>query len=289
VNRAEIVRDRIVELADALGFAAHGLHVLGGDTEASHRWTDDIREDVHSIAKGVCVLAAGFAADDGLISPTTTIGSVCRDVELGEGMADVSLRRLLTMTSGVNLPWTPTLLTDWPDLAAEFVRRPSSGAVFHYSNASTYTAMRLLETRVGDVGAYVAKRLFDPLGIHDVVWDRCPRGFVAAGEGLALRTEELARVGRLIRDRGRWNGDQLVAPEWIDAMHSDWVVAGTAPGYAFYALAGWAGPGPAWRLHGAHGQLLIFHGDAVVTITAHDHDGADRFADSVVDLLTEAA
>lgn len=287
MTRAETVRDRIVEQVAAQGFDAHGLHVLVGDDEAGYRWTDDVREEIHSVAKGVCVLAAGFAADDGLITFDTTVGSVFPGAEFGEGTAEVTLRQLLSMSSGVDLPWSPTLLSDWPDLALEFLGRPSRGRVFQYANASTYTAMRMLETRAGDVGDLVERRLFAPLGITGVHWDRCPRGFVAAGEGLALRTEELARVGRLIRDRGRWDGVQLLSPERIDAMHSEWVTSGVNPGYSRYALAGWDGPGAAWRLHGAYGQLLLFVGDAVVTITAHDHERADRLAATVVEILTD--
>lgn len=287
MTRAQIVRDRIVEQVAEQGFGAHGLHVLVGDDEAGHRWTEDVREDIHSAAKGICVLAAGFVADEGLITLDTTVGSVFPDADLGEGTADVTMRHLLSMSSGVDLPWSPTLLTDWPDLALEFLSRPSRGRVFQYSNASTYTAMRVLETRVGDIGAYLERKLFEPLGIPGTRWDRCPLGFVAAGEGLALRTEELARIGCLIRDRGRWNGVQLLSPEWIDAMHSEWVTSGVNPGYARYALAGWDGPGVAWRLHGAYGQLLIFAEDAVVTITANDHAGADRIAATVVDMISD--
>jgi CubicO group peptidase (beta-lactamase class C family) len=159
--------------------------------------------------------------------------------------------------------------------------------VFQYSNASTYTAMRVLAARVGDVHDYLTARLFAPLGIEDVMWDRCPLGHVLGGSGLYLRTEELARLGRLIRDRGVWDGRPLVSPEWIDAMHTDGVVAGVNPGYDRYALAGWSGPGDAWRLHGAHGQLLIFVDDAVVTLTAHDHFGADAIAAFAVETLRD--
>jgi CubicO group peptidase (beta-lactamase class C family) len=286
VTRAETIRDRIVSEVAAQGFDAHGLHVLIDDDEAGHRWSDDVREDVHSVAKAVCVLAAGFAADEGLIDIDMSLGSAFPGAAFGAGTAGVTVRRLLNMTSGVDLPWSPTLLTDWPDLALEFLSRPSRGHVFQYANASTYTVMRVLETRVGDVGAYLQRKLFEPLGIRDVQWDRCPLGFIAAGEGLALRTEEIARIGRLIRDRGRWHGGRLLSPEWIDGMHSDWVTAGPNPGYSRYALAGWDGPGDAWRLHGAYGQLLLFAGDAVVTLTAHDHERADRIAAAVVELVT---
>lgn len=285
MTRAQSIADRIVLEADASGFRAHGLHVLIGDDVAEHRWTADVREDIHSAAKGVCVIAAGIAADEGLISLDAPVATYLPAADLGEGVDGVTLRHLLTMTSGIDLPWSETMMTDWPDLAAEFLRHPSRGRVFQYSNASTYTAMRVLAERVGDVADYLGPRLFAPLGIADVEWERCPNGRIVAGGGLPLRTDELARIGRLIRERGRWEGRQLVSPEWIDAMHSDWVVAGDNPGYDGYALAGWRGPGDAWRLHGAYGQLLIFAGDAVVTITADDHFRADRTAAFVVEAV----
>jgi CubicO group peptidase (beta-lactamase class C family) len=285
VTQARTVLDRIVHEADAAGFGAHGLHVLIGDDAAEHRWTDDVREDVHSVTKGLCVLAAGIAAEAGLVSFDEPVARCLPDFRTGDGADQVTLRHLLSMSSGIDLPWSETMMTDWPDLAREFLSRPASGRTFQYSNASTYTAMTALAARVGDVGDFIADRLLRPLGIEDVRWERCPNGRIVAGGGIALRTEEMARIGRLIRDRGRWNGRELVAARWIDAMHSDWVVSGTSPGYERYALAGWDGPGPAWRLHGAYGQLLIFRADAVVAMTASDHFGADAMAARIVDLL----
>lgn len=285
VTRAQRLRDHLVQHADTTGFRAHGLHVLVADEEAHHHWSPDIRRDIHSAAKGVCVLAAGIAADEELIDLDDPVAPRMGGLDLGEGVDAVTLRHLLTMTSGIDLPWSPTLMTDRPDLAHEFLRRPSHGRLFQYSNASTYTAMRVLDAVVGDVVEYLGPRLFSPLGIDAVEWERCPHGRIAAGGGLRLRTVELARIGRLIHDRGAWHGRQLVSARWIDSMHSDWVIAGTEPGYDRYALAGWGGPGDAWRLHGAYGQLVIFSGDAVVTLTADDHEGADAMAEAVVDAV----
>lgn len=288
MTAAAAVRDRIVRTVAASGFYAHGLHVRIGPDEAEHRWAPDVRGDVHSVAKGVCVLAAAIAADEGAISFDDPVISSLPGVEHGDGVDEVTLRHLLTMSSGIDLPWSETLMTDWPDLALEFLSRPSRGRVFQYSNASTYTAMTVLAAHVGDVGDYVERRLFRPLGIDGPRWTRCPRGRIEAGGGLHLRTAEMARIGRLLRDRGMWEGERLVSPEWIDGMHENGVIAGENPGYSRYALAGWGGPGRAWRLHGAHGQLLILLDDAVVTVTAADHFGADAFAATVVDILEEA-
>lgn len=285
MTRAEQIRDRIVDHAEASAFGAHGLHVRVGSDVAEHRWSPDVREEIHSVAKGVCVLATGLAADEGLISLDAPVAEYLPDFTLGGGVDQVTLRHLLSMSSGIDLPWSETLMTDWPDLAREFLSRPSRGRVFQYSNASTYTAMTAIATRVGDVVDFLRPRLFEPLGIDDVEWERCPRGRIVAGSGIALRTEELSRLGRLVRDRGEWEGRRLVPASVIDAMHSDWVVAGANPAYERYALSGWDGPGTAWRLHGAYGQLLIFCDDAVVTITADDHFGADAMSAFVVDTL----
>jgi CubicO group peptidase (beta-lactamase class C family) len=285
---AQSVRDEIVRESDAAGFGAHGLHVRLGDDVAEHRWTADVREEIHSVAKGVSVLAAGIAQAEGLVDLDEPLSEIAEDLPLGAGVAELTLRRVLSMSSGIDLPWSETMMTDWPDLAAEFLSRDSRGPVFQYSNASTYTAMAMLARRTGDVAEYLRPRLFAPLGLDDVVWRRCPNGRMLAGEGIALRTEELARLGMLIRDRGVWRGEQVVPAAVVDAMHTDWVGAGVSSGYERYALAGWDGPGDAWRLHGAYGQLLIFRGDAVVTVTADDHFGADAFAATVVDLLAAA-
>lgn len=285
MTAAQTVLDHLVSEVDASGFGAHGVHVRIGPDVAEHRWTADLREEIHSIAKSVSVLAAGIAADEGKVSFDAPVSDYLPDAVFGAGAEGITLRHLLTMSSGIDLPWSATMMTDWSDLATEFLRRPSLGRVFQYSNASTYTAMRVLAARVGDVEEYVRPRLFAPLGLADVIWTRCPNGYILAGEGLSLRTEELSRLGQLVRDRGKWDGEQLASPTWIDAMHTDWVAAGKSAGYEEYALSGWRGPRGAWRLHGANGQLLIFSGDAVVTVTADDHFGADAFAEFVVRVL----
>ncbi len=286
VHSADAVLDTLVAHADRTGFRAHGLHVRIGDETAEHHWTPDVRREVHSIAKGVAVLAVGIAADDGLVDVDAPVvealAAALPGTAFGSGTGEVTLRHLLTMTSGIDMPWSATELTEWPDLAAEFLGRPARGRVFQYANVSTYTAMRVLETRVGDVGAFVADRLFTPLGVDGVTWDRCSRGFVAGGAGIALRTEEVARLGRLVRDRGVVDGRRVVGARWCDAMHTDWVVRPDAdPGYDRYAMAGWGGPGRLWRLHGAYGQMVMSAADAVVTVTADDHGGADAFAVAV--------
>ncbi len=218
--RATRLRDELVARIDDTGFRAHGLHVRVGDAVAEHRWAPDEREEIHSVAKAVAVLAAGIAADEGLAALDAPVG------ELLPAATDVTLRHLLSMSSGIDFPYSETMMTDWPDVAAEFLSRPTRGRVFQYSNASTYTAMHALSQRTGDVEEFLRPRLFTPLGLDDVAWRRCPLGRVLGGEGLSLRTEEMARLGKLIRDRGMWDGRRLVSAQTVDALHTAWIGTG---------------------------------------------------------------
>lgn len=276
---------RIVSRAEDTGFGAHAVHVRIGDDVAVRHFAPDVRRDIHSVAKGVCVLAVGMASDEGRFDVDEPVGTFLPELATGAGIESVTVRHLLAMTSGVDLPWTATQMSDTPDLAAAFLSRPTTGRTFQYANASAYTAMRALARVVGDVHDWLGPRLYEPLGIESPRWDRCPNGFIRAGEGLHLTIDELARVGRVIADDGCWAGERLVSPAWVRAMHADWTERDAAPGYRRYALAGWDGPGHAWRLHGAYGQLLLFIDDTVVTVTADDHFGADAFAANVVAIV----
>lgn len=289
---ADTVRDRIVHAIDDEQLGAYGLHVLIGQESAQHRWRSDDRVNLYSVSKGVSALAAGIAIDEGILSLDTRAVDVLDVPGPGVGSDAVTLEHLLTMTSGIDFEWFGDQEVPWPDLALEMLARPSRGAGqrFQYSDASTYVAMRMLGAVVGDVREWLMPRLFQPLGIHNPQWLRCPLGWIVAGSGLELRTEELARIGRLLRDRGWFGDERVVAERWIDRMHSDWVSTGAGGLYPSYGLAAWRGPRDGWRLDGRYGQYVFIDdaADAVVTITAHEERSDHRLVEIAADVVAES-
>lgn len=283
---AESAVRSFVRAVDAEGLGVYGVHVRRGRETASHRWRSDDRVNLYSVSKGVCALAVGVAVDEGLLTLDTTVADLLPGLPLGPGVDEVTLRHLLTMTSGIDFRWFGHEPVVWPDLAAEMVSRPSAGRRFQYSDVSTYTAMRMLGAVVGDVRDWLLPRLFDPLGIDNPQWHRCPLGWIVGGTGLELRTDELARIGDLLLDRGRWQGRRLVSPEWVDGLHGTWVETGRPAPMDRYGIATWAGPGRAWRLEGRYGQFVIVHDDAVVTVTGHEESLEDRVAEIAVQVLS---
>ncbi|WFR68263.1 serine hydrolase [Curtobacterium flaccumfaciens] len=85
MSSAQTLRDALVRRIDETGFGAHGLHVRVGDEVAEHRWTPDVREEVHSVAKGVSVLATGIAADEGLVDVDVPVSTYLPDTAFGAG------------------------------------------------------------------------------------------------------------------------------------------------------------------------------------------------------------
>ncbi|MBT2532953.1 serine hydrolase [Arthrobacter sp. ISL-48] len=280
---ASSILDRFVSAVDEEGLGAYGVHVLIGEDAAQHRWRSDDRENIYSASKGVCALAIGIAIDEGILSLNSPVPELLPAINLGAGVETVTVRHLLTMSSGIDFIWFGDQPVPWPDLAQEMLSKPTRGpgAVFQYTDASTYIAMRMLGAIVGDVRDWLMPRLFDPLGIHNPQWHRCPLGWIIGGSGLELRTEELARIGRLLRDHGRWGGLQLVDAAWVDRMHASWVETGGGGSSERYGFAAWDGPGSCWRLDGRYGQYVVVDQtrDTVITITAHEELRDHRLAE----------
>jgi CubicO group peptidase (beta-lactamase class C family) len=286
MTTAAAALERFVTAVEGEALGVYGVHVRVGADTASHRWRSDDRENLFSLSKGVCAIAAGIAIEEGLLSLDTTVGEVLPDLVSGAGVEQVSLRHLLSMTSGIDFRWFGHEAVPWPDLAAEMLSHPAVGRRFQYSDASTYVAMRMLGALVGDVRDWLIPRLFEPLEIQNPQWHRCPLGWIIGGTGLDLRTDEVARIGDLLLDRGRRQGRQIVDPAWIDGMHSSWIDTGRPPPMDRYGLATWAGPGHAWRLEGRYGQFVVVHGESVVTITGHEEIAEDRLSELAVEVTS---
>ena len=62
---------------------------------------------------------------------------------------------------------------------------------------------------------FAERTLFGPLGITNYYWWSYPSGFVQTGGGLCLRPRDMAKIGYLYLNGGRWQGKQIVSEEWV--------------------------------------------------------------------------
>ena len=94
---------------------------------------------------------------------------------------------------------------------------------------------------------YLNARLFEPLHIVKPKLEESPQGINTGGWGLYLKTEDLAKMGQLLLQKGEWNGKQLIPAEWVAGC---------------------------FRADGARGQYIIVVPDknAVIAITSNVED-----------------
>ena len=76
------------------------------------------------------------------------------------------------------------------------------------------------------------KYLFEPLGIDGYEWQSINPDLIYASGDLKLKPRDMAKIGQLVLDEGKWNGEQLVSSKWISEMTEHKFVFSENSGYA---------------------------------------------------------
>ena len=228
--------DALVRSAEREGMELYGVHIYRRGAEpVERRLRSDDRVDVHSVSKTFTSVALGIAEAEGRLALDDPALAYYPELagSAAPGLDQVTLRHLLTMTSGSPHSWNAYDPVVVPDLAADFFATPLAhepGTYFSYADIGPYVAARALRAATGaNVRDYLLPRLFTPLAIHNPQWHTCPLGHPVAESALYLKTSELARFGRLLLDEGRHEGRQLVPAEYCARIATETVPTVTGP------------------------------------------------------------
>ncbi|HSO55743.1 MAG TPA: serine hydrolase domain-containing protein, partial [Actinomycetes bacterium] len=267
--------DPAIEL-HSLMVVRHG-HVVAEGWWAPH--TPERTRLLYSLSKSFTSTALGLALEEGrfgLDDPVVSHFPEFDDEITDPRSRSVTLGHLASMASGHNRDMLQEALTGDP---REPVRgfllvapEEEPGSVFAYSQPCTYTLAAIIQRATGmRLSEYLRPRLFDPLGIGEVGWLTWLPGREQGFSGLFARTEDVAKLGQLYLQRGRWGEDQLLGERYVEQATSrqvdtpnqdnvDW-----RQGYGFQFWMARHG----YRGDGAFGQFCVVlpDHDAVVAIT----------------------
>ena len=226
------------------------------------------RHTMYSCSKTFVGAAVGLAIEENRLRLDDRVGAFFPELlpdSVSANLADMTVRDLLTMTSGITPDW------DMRSRTSEWIRtylaKPviEPGTKFQYDSICTYLLSAIVQKATGEtVLDYLKRRVFTPMNITEVDWEVSPEGFNTGGWGLHIQSESLAKFGLLLLNGGNWQGKQLLPAAWVKEMMTE-QHAGTGYGYQM-----WQGEYPgAWDLDGALGQyvLVIPDKDMVVVIT----------------------
>ena len=209
-----------------------GFDERWGQSLGRVKMTAESKHDLRSVTKSVVSALVGIAHGEGKI-PSLDEPIVKWFPEYPElntpDRRRVTLAHALSMTSGFDwnedIPYTDPRndeirMTRDPQplryaLARTFVDEP--GSEFKYNGGLTQVvAAVLVRATKTSLQEYARTKLFEPLGITDVEWVGDLAGMPAAASGLRLRARDLAKIGSLYLNGGKWNGKQVIPASWIE-------------------------------------------------------------------------
>lgn len=293
------VLTRLIDRLDAEVISPNSVMVLRhGKVIGECWWAPHSPETTHalySLSKSFCSTAAGFAVSEGKLSLDDRIVDLFRDylpadfenpepADKYDLLKKSRLRHLLSMSCGQEKepPLKGLFPVDFsrPEegdcwqkefFASPFTKEP--GTFFRYNTAGTFMVSAAVQQAVGQtIRDYLVPRLFEPLRIETPYWEESPNGINKGGTGLFLKTEDIAKFGQFILQRGQWNGQQLLPAEWVDQATSFQVSNGNDPNSDWaqgYGFQFWRCRFNVFRGDGMYCQFMIAipEKDVVVAMT----------------------
>lgn len=175
----------------------------------------------YSVTKSVTAILVGIAQDEGWLSIDEPASHFVAEWR-GTASAEVTIRDILANVSGRQ--WDAT--TDYSGMVAQagdktafavaLKQASPPGTVWNYNNSAIQVLSRILREATGREPAdYAQEKLFEPLGMTHTEWFADAAGHTMTFSGLASTCTDLAKIGQLMLNGGRWGDTQVVPREFV--------------------------------------------------------------------------
>jgi CubicO group peptidase (beta-lactamase class C family) len=210
------------------------------------------RETLHnprSVGKTITSTIMGIAIEENYITSENAKLKDFYDLKSFKNYStkkdDVTLKSLLTMSSGFlgddndyNNPGNeenmyPT--KDWVKFALDLPMEKEIGKEFSYFTAGVVVLGDILHKSVPKgLVSYADKKLFSPLNITKYQWEYTPQKVGNTAGGLRLNALDFAKYGQLYKNKGLWNGKQILSKDWVKKSLSKQINRSEDNGYYGY-------------------------------------------------------
>ena len=230
-------------------------------------YTEDYPQMVYSLSKSVTGMAVGIAVSEGLFTLDDRLVDLFPEKLLplrSQKLNSLRVRHLLDMSSGIKFNELGSVVErDWVKAYLQSDCAFEPGSEFAYNSLNSYLLSAIICKKSGmGLVEYLTPRLFGPLGIGEVFWEKCPAGIEKGGWGMYLRLEDMAKLGQLYLQKGRWTVGgktrQLVPRGWIEESVQVRHTTMMGEHKAGYGYQLWDFPIPgAYHFNGVFGQYAV--------------------------------
>ena len=257
------------------------------------------RIHVFSVTKSVISILIGIAQDKGLIkSIDDKVLDYYPDYTVKRGektLPNIRIKDILTMTVPYKYKFNPYTKyftsMDWVNFSLDKMGGKGKIGEFRYAPIIGPDVLSgiLVKATGKSVLEFAKENLFEPLDINieknitfhskeeqmefykstDMNgWVADPQGVNTAGWGLTISPVDMAKIGLLFLNRGKWNGKQIVSEKWVEEStteHSRWKKMNLPYGYLW-----WIGEKGGYAAMGDGGNIIYVNPDKnlVVAITS---------------------
>jgi CubicO group peptidase (beta-lactamase class C family) len=226
----------------------------------------ETQSPMRSVTKSVLSILIGIAIDEGYLRLDQKLSEIfpqAFDENTDPLARDITVRDVLTKTEGfAEAAPDKFKMSDagrgkemWRSMLYRKVEYPR-GTHFRYDGVgSDLLAVILSRAIEQDAGDFAKRRLFDPLNITDYSWYADSDGYLHGEIGLHLTARDMAKMGILYLQHGRWGATQIVSAYVQDSTtrHND----GGPPLNAGYGYQWWISKnGGVFFASGLHDQLI---------------------------------
>lgn len=268
-----------------------------------------------SAVKAYTSLALGRAIQMGYLTMADLdkpLISFLKDVDptkLVEGAEKITLHKALTMFGGLSInrdEWEEIEKNPAALQGQDFVQTllehsapiTDESQIYVYGNYNPMLVMTVIDAVVpGTAQGFIKKEILDKLGITNYSWQTHVSGLPEAGWRVKITSRDMLKLGTLVIDEGKWNGEQLVSTNYLAKATrgivkptQDWMPEAVRSGYFWYhtpiavdnktynARYAWGG--------GGQYVIVVAELDLTVVITGHDRD--DKIMDQVAKTIIPA-
>ncbi|MCP4021902.1 MAG: serine hydrolase [Desulfobacteraceae bacterium] len=185
---------------------------------------------LHSCTKSITSALMGIGIEKGLIKgvdqrvvdffPEKTFAN------MNDEKKAITVEHLLTMSHGIRAMdsflyrWQGLIKMrkqeDWVQFILDQPMDQAPGQSFDYSNMSSFLLSAIINKQADTSTLNFAfEYLFEPLGISDVVWPQSPKGIHTGWGGMWLTPHDMAKIGWLYLNNGKWENRQVVPAQWV--------------------------------------------------------------------------